>query len=78
MAPERQKRKPEFPVVSQQSHRNSKKTMWFPLHHKMRPLPATASQEKSHGLVLGGAPLTPLLSPEVVGRFLESTETHVH
>ena len=26
------KRKPEFPVVSQQSHRNSKKTTWFPLH----------------------------------------------
>ena len=29
------KRKPEFPVVRQQSHRNSKKTTWFPLHHKM-------------------------------------------
>ena len=26
-------RKPEFPFVSQQSHRNSRKTTWFPLHH---------------------------------------------
>src|SRR5574337_316741 len=28
--------------------RNSRKTTWFPRHRKMKPFPATASQEKSH------------------------------
>ena len=31
-----------------QSPHNSRKTTWFPHNRKMRPLPATASQEKSH------------------------------
>ena len=42
------KRKPEFPVVKQESCGTSRKTTWFPVHHRMRPLPATVSQEKSH------------------------------
>ena len=33
------KRKPEFPVVTQESRHNSRKTTSFPLHRKMRPLP---------------------------------------
>ena len=41
-------RHPEFPVVTQESSRNSRKTTWFPRHRKMKPFPATASQEKSH------------------------------
>ena len=39
------KRKPEFPVVIREFHLNLRKTTWFPLHCKMRPLPAPASQE---------------------------------
>src|SRR5574341_2592611 len=42
------KRHPEFPVVTPVSRRNSRKTTWFPRHLKMKPVPATASQEKSH------------------------------
>src|SRR5574340_867903 len=42
------KRHPEFPVVTRESRRNSRKTTWFPSHRKMKPFPATASQEKSH------------------------------
>src|SRR5574339_1276468 len=42
------KRHPEFPVVTRESRRNSRKTTWFPHHRKMKPFPATASQEKSH------------------------------
>src|SRR5574340_1217795 len=42
------KRYPEFPVVTRESRRNSRKTTWFPRHRKMKPFPATASQEKSH------------------------------
>ena len=42
------KRKHEFPVVTQISHRNSRKTKWFRSHSKMRPLPAGAPQEKSN------------------------------
>ena len=42
------KRHPEFPVVTRESRRNSRKTTWFPRHRKMKPFPATASQEKSH------------------------------
>ena len=38
---------PEFPVVTRESRRNSRKTTWFPRHRKMKPFPATASQEKS-------------------------------
>ena len=41
------KRKPEFPIITQESRRNSRKTTWLPRHRKMRPLPATASKEKS-------------------------------
>src|SRR5574340_178672 len=42
------KRHPEFPVVTRESRRNSRKTTWFPRHRKMKPFPASASQEKSH------------------------------
>ena len=37
------KRHPEFPVVTRESRRNSRKTTWFPRHRKMKPFPATAS-----------------------------------
>ena len=42
------KGKAEIPVVTSESRRNSRKTTWFPPLGKMRPLPATASQGKSH------------------------------
>src|SRR5574337_991397 len=42
------KRQPEFPVVTQESRRNSRKTTWLPRHRKMKPFPDTAPQEKSH------------------------------
>src|SRR5574337_1249643 len=42
------KRHPEFPVVTRESRRNSRKTTWFPRHRKMKPFPATAFQEKCH------------------------------
>src|SRR5574342_966683 len=42
------KRHPEFPVVTRESRRNSRKTTWLPRHRKMKPFPATVSQEKSH------------------------------
>ena len=42
------KRKPEFPVVTRESRRSLRKTTWLPRHRKMRPLAATAYQEKSH------------------------------
>ena len=42
------KRKPEFPVVTRESRRISRKTTCFPRHRNMRPLPATASPENSH------------------------------
>ena len=45
--PGRHKRKPEIPVVSRESRRNSRKTAWFPRLRKMRALPATASPGKS-------------------------------
>ena len=35
-------RQPEFPVVTRESRRNSRKTMWLPCHRKMKPFPATA------------------------------------
>ena len=37
------------PVVTRESRRNSRKTTWLPRHRKMKPFPATAPQEKSHG-----------------------------
>src|SRR5574340_864478 len=42
------KKQPEFPVVTRESRRNSRKTTWRPRHRKMKPFPATAPQEKSH------------------------------
>src|SRR5574339_666336 len=42
------KRQPEFPVVTRESRRNSRKTTWLARHRKMKPFPATAPQEKSH------------------------------
>ena len=33
------KGKAEIPVVTRECRRNSRKTTWFPLHRKMRPLP---------------------------------------
>src|SRR5574339_20562 len=42
------KRQPEFPVVTRESRRNSRKTTWLPRHRKMKPFPATAPQKKSH------------------------------
>src|SRR5574338_452324 len=42
------KRHPEFPVVTRESRHKSRKTTWLPRHRKMKPFPATASQEKSH------------------------------
>src|SRR5574337_1253721 len=42
------KRHPEFPLVTLESRRNSRKTTWLPRHRKMKPFPATAPPEKSH------------------------------
>src|SRR5574340_654374 len=42
------KRHPEFVVVTRESRCNSRKSTWFPRHRKMKPFPATVSQEKSH------------------------------
>src|SRR5574337_964392 len=42
------KRQPEFPVVTRESRRNSRKTTWLPRHRKMKPFPSPAPQEKSH------------------------------
>src|SRR5574341_1265280 len=42
------KRHPEFPVVPRESRCNSRKSTWFPRHRKMKPFPATVSQEKFH------------------------------
>ena len=59
-----QKRHPEFPVVTRESRRNSRKTTWFPRHRKMKPFPATAFQEKCH--VRNWRPkrsLAPLMGP---------------
>ena len=41
-------RLPEFPVVTQESRRNTRKTTRFSRHCKMRPFPAAAYQGKSH------------------------------
>src|SRR5574341_590192 len=40
------RRQPEFPVVTREFHRNSRKTTWLPRQRKMKPFPATAPQEK--------------------------------
>src|SRR5574337_428490 len=45
------KRQPEFPVVTRESRRNSRKTTWLPRHRKMKPFPATAPQEARDGSV---------------------------
>src|SRR5574337_405501 len=37
-----------MPRLTRESRRNSRKITWFPRHRKMKPFPATASQEKSH------------------------------
>ena len=42
------KKKPEIPVVTRESRHNLRKTTCFQRLRKMRPLPATASQVKSH------------------------------
>src|SRR5574337_1788530 len=44
--PGQHKRHPELTVVTRESRRNTRKTRWFPSHRKMKPFPATASQEK--------------------------------
>ena len=63
------KRHPEFPVGTRESRRNSRKTTWFPRHRKMKPFPATASQEKSHGRNWRSKRyLAPLMRPHKVPR----------
>src|SRR5574341_493506 len=58
------KRQPEFPVVTRESGRNSRKTTWLPRHRKMKPFPATAPQEKSHVRNWRSkGPLAPLMRP---------------
>src|SRR5574337_791380 len=47
------KRQPEFPVVTRESRRNSRKTTWLPRHRKMKPFPATAPR-RSPTLGIGG------------------------
>ena len=41
-------RKTVFPFETRESRHNSRNAAWFPRLRKMRPLPPTASQEKSH------------------------------
>ena len=41
-------RHPEFPFVTRESCRNSRKITRFPRHRKTKPFPSTAFQEKSH------------------------------
>ena len=41
-------RSAQDPVETRESRHNSRNATWFPHHPKMRPLPPTASQEKSH------------------------------
>src|SRR5574337_881153 len=54
----------EFPVVTRESRRNSRKTTWLPRHRKMKPFPATAPQEKSHVRNWRSkGPLAPLMRP---------------
>src|SRR5574341_93247 len=44
------KRQPEFPVVTRESRRNSRKTTWLPRHREMKPFPATRSEEHTSEL----------------------------
>ena len=39
------KRHPEFPVVTRESRRNSRKPTWFPRHRKMKPFPEKGRKE---------------------------------
>ena len=60
---------PEFPVVTRESRRNSRKTTWLPRHRKMKPFPATVSQEKSHVRYWRSKRyLAPLMRPHKVPR----------
>src|SRR5574341_621900 len=62
-------RHPEFPAVTRESRRNSRKPTWFPRHRKMKPFPATASQEKSHVRNWRSKRyLAPLMRPDKVPR----------
>src|SRR5574340_945641 len=40
------KRQPEFPVVTRESRRNSRKTTWLPRHRKMKPFPLLTEVEE--------------------------------
>src|SRR5574341_1762359 len=63
------KRHPEFPVVTRESRRNSRKTTCFPSHRKMNPCAATASHEKSHVRNWRSKRyLAPLMRPDKVPR----------
>ena len=63
------KRHPEFPVVTRESRCNSRKSTWFPRHRKMKPFPATVSQEKSHVRYWRSKRyLAPLMRPHKVPR----------
>ena len=77
------KRQPEFPVVTRESRRNSRKTTWLPRHRKMKPFPATAPQEKSHVRNWRSkghlAPLMrPTLFPEIPVSLERNTEVFRH
>src|SRR5574337_538996 len=62
------KRHPEFPVVTRESRRNSRKTTWFPRHRKMKPFPATASQKSHVRNWRSKRYLAPLMHPHKVPR----------
>src|SRR5574337_1273693 len=58
----------DFPGPTQEAslipRSNSRKNTWFPRHLKMKPVPATASQEKSHvGNWRSKRYLAPLMRP---------------
>src|SRR5574341_421418 len=77
------KRQPEFPVVTRESRRNSRKTTWLLRHRKMKPFPATAPQEKSHVRNWGSkghlAPLMrPTKFPEIPVSLERNTEVFRH
>src|SRR5574337_123893 len=62
------KRHPEFPVVTRESRRNSRKTTCFPRHRKMKPFPATASQKSHVRNWRSKRYLAPLMRPHKVPR----------
>src|SRR5574341_39448 len=77
------KRHPEFPVVTRESRRNSRKTTWLPSHRKMKPFPATAPQETYHVRNCRSkghlAPLTrPTKFPEIPVSLERNTEGFRH